>query len=621
MIQKAQYRTDIPKLPSTMTQEEVKSTWRATKENKAAPLSGRYNAVYKALCMRPHSLAVLTNSMNLPFKTGQPYDRWKNMLDIMTFKTSSSIMVNSLRSIIIAEADWNASGRTHITKRMMSQAETLNLLPNEHIGGRKGKKSIEGAIAKRLIMENTRLQRRPLVILSTDAANCYDRIIHKYVAMMCNKWGISTPVMKALLEPLQQARHFTRTAYGDSDTFFSGTNLQGAGQGNICAAPFWTCVSTSMIEVLKDNGFSASFITSISKEIITIALIAFVDDMEIFLTVPSDSIPLLIELADKTLNTWREVLAVTGGAMRAKKCGWTLLTFDGKGNIRTKNQFKADLFLPEEDGTIKTIGRYNPTSPRQYLGVLQTADSNDSFQLEKMYKDVITWNQQISARKMLPLHNLQALMNCIHRTLAYPLPALTLTATKLEKLSNKLSSNSIHKCNICRTFPIDFRYLPHKFHGLNLPDLFLEQHLGQIKELISHSSSQGVLGQQIRLSLELTQMELGVNDLFFNYSYNVYKHLLITPSWMTSIWGFLHTQGLQIRGWSHKIQPTRENDLSIMEQFVKKGLSKETLLTLNKCRLFLQVHSLADITNAEGTSITEAALTGKIDPDRKSTFS
>jgi len=621
MIQKAQYRPDIPKLPPTMTSDEVKTTWRATKENKATPMSGRYNAVYKALCMRPHSLSVLTNTMNLPFKTGHPYNRWKNMLDIMTFKSSSSIMVNSLRSIIIAEADWNASGRTHITKRMMSQAENLNLLPNEHIGGRKGKKSIEGAIAKRLIIENTRLQRRPLVILSTDAANCYDRIIHKYVSMVCNKWGISTPVMKALLEPLQKARHFTRTAYGDSDTFFSGTNLQGAGQGNTGAAPFWTCESTSMIEVLKDHGFNASFITSFLKEIITIALIAFVDDTEIFLSVPNDSIPDLIELADRTLNTWREVLAVTGGAMRAKKCGWTLLTYDSKGKLRTKNPYKADLFIPEEDGTIKMIGRYDPTSPRQYLGVLQTADSNDSFQLDKMYKDVLTWNQQIAASKMLPLFNLQALLNRIHRTLAYPLPALTLSKEKLEKLSNKLSSNSIHKCNICRTFPIDFRYLPHKYHGLNLPDLYLEQHMGQIKELISHSTSQGVLGQQIRLSLESIQMELGVNDLFFNYPYNVYNHLLITPSWMTSIWRFLRTQGLNIHGWSHKLSPTRKNDLSIMEEFVKKGLCKDTLITLNKCRLYLQVHSLADITNAKGTSITNAALSGKLDTDRKSTFS
>ena len=254
MISKAKYLTSIPKLSTSMTPEEVKATWRATKENKASPLSGRYNAVYKALCMRPHTLETLTNAMNLPFITGHPYDRWKNMLDIMVFKTKSSMMVNSLRSIIIAEADWNASGRTHITKRMMAHAERLHLLPNEHIGGRKGKKSIEGAITKRLIMENARLLRRPIVVISTDAANCYDRVVYKYVSTVCNKWGVSTPVMKALLEPLQQARHYTRTAYGDSDSFFTGSNLQGAGQGNTSAAPYWTCVSTSMIEVLTENG-------------------------------------------------------------------------------------------------------------------------------------------------------------------------------------------------------------------------------------------------------------------------------------------------------------------------------------------------------------------------------
>jgi len=108
-----------------------------------------------------------------------------------------------------------------------------------------------------------------------------------------------------------------------------------------------------------------------------------------------------------------------------------------------------------------------------------------------MYKDVHEWNQRIKVSKMLPLHNLQALLNRIHKTLLYPLSALTLPQRKLEKLSNKLSSASIPKCNICCSFPIDFRYLPHKYHGLNLPDLYLEQQVGQIRELISHCTSQG----------------------------------------------------------------------------------------------------------------------------------
>jgi len=619
MLSKTLYDPSIPKLPITFSTTEVSHTWKITKENKTAPLSGRYNSVYKAFCMNPHTLQILTNAMNVPFLTGTPYERWKNMLDIMTFKSSNSIMINSLRSIIIAEADWNAAGRIHITRRMMSQAEKCKLLPHEHIGGRRGKKSIEGAIAKRLLMENSNLMRKPMVVISTDAANCYDRVVHKYVAFVCRKWGIQTSVIKALLQPLQQAKHYTRTAYGDSDSHFTGINLQGVGQGNTGAAPFWTCVSTSMIEILKDCGYNATFISAISLDVIKLALIAFVDDSELFLTVPSNDVSELIQLADRTLNTWREALQVTGGAMRAKKCGWTLISYDAKGNLNLKHQEAGEIFIPEEDGSIKKILRYNPNEPRQYLGVLQTADGDDGYQLEKMYSDVATWNNKIAKTKMLPVHNLNAMLTRIYKTLLYPLPALSLTYDECFKLSNKLTTSSIPKCNIASTFPLKFRYLPRKYHGLSLPDLYLEQRLGQLRELLTHSDLDDVLGKQLKLSLENMQVELGLTNLFLNYPYSTYGHL-VPHTWITSLWEFLSKYELRIQGWKQSLKCTRDHDISILESFSKKGYSDNDLQQLNNCRIFLQVYSLSDICNAEGDQITRKALAGQKDTHRPSTL-
>jgi len=57
----------------------------------------------------------------------------------MSFKKKDNIRVNTLRTIAISEADWNAAGRIFITRKMMKQAESLNLLPSEHMGGRKNK--------------------------------------------------------------------------------------------------------------------------------------------------------------------------------------------------------------------------------------------------------------------------------------------------------------------------------------------------------------------------------------------------------------------------------------------------------------------------------------------------
>ena len=167
-------------------------------------------------------------------------------------------------------------------------------------------------------MDNVRYLDNPVVILSTDAVNCYDRMTHKFICMMAKKWGLEEPVLKALLKPLQTAKHYTRTAYGDSYECFQGDNLQGAGQGNTGAAPFWTCISSAMIKVLKENNLHSKLISPLSTEEVILTLMAFVDDIEIFLTVEDDDIDKLVDLADTTMQTWKGVLQATGGDMRSK---------------------------------------------------------------------------------------------------------------------------------------------------------------------------------------------------------------------------------------------------------------------------------------------------------------
>ena len=45
MLRKTKYDDRIPRIPVTITEEEIKDTWRITKEKKASSPSGRYNAV------------------------------------------------------------------------------------------------------------------------------------------------------------------------------------------------------------------------------------------------------------------------------------------------------------------------------------------------------------------------------------------------------------------------------------------------------------------------------------------------------------------------------------------------------------------------------------------------
>ena len=73
--------------------------------------------------------------------------------------------------------------------------------------GRKGYQATDAVLSKQLMLDNLRLERRPGAIISTDIANCYDRIVHSYVSLCGQRLGLSILVMAALLTPLQESRY------------------------------------------------------------------------------------------------------------------------------------------------------------------------------------------------------------------------------------------------------------------------------------------------------------------------------------------------------------------------------------------------------------------------------
>ena len=154
--------------------------------------------------------------------TGTTYHRWSGFVNIMTLKEENNLKVDKLRSLILGEADLNMGGRIFVNRKMLQGAEKLNLISREHYGGRKGMKATDAVLNERLALDNIRLAKRPAAILSTDAANCYDRMVHSIISLRVQRLGLTLSIVLALLRPLQESRHFIRSAYSDSTTHYGG---------------------------------------------------------------------------------------------------------------------------------------------------------------------------------------------------------------------------------------------------------------------------------------------------------------------------------------------------------------------------------------------------------------
>jgi len=177
-------------------------------------------------------------------------------------------------------------------------------------------------------------------------------------------------------------------------------------------------------------------------------------------------------------------------------------------------------------------------------------------------------------------------------------------------ISNKLYSKCLPKCGVSSKFPNDFRYLPHQYQGLGLPDMYYEQESNKLAELVFKSYSESICWKQLNLSLQIAQSIVGTYDIVLNANYSQLHHLL-PETWIKSLWKFVFDQKLQIRGWKANIQAKRQYDPPIMDVFVQKGVSKGTLTILNKCRRYIDAISLSDISTGDGTNLSKLSVEGK----------
>jgi hypothetical protein len=85
--------------------------------------------------------------------------------------------------------------------------------------------------------------------------SCYDRIAHVAAALAMRRGGAPKTAVHCMLNTMQQLRHYIRTAYGDSVTYFdaddgSGIPIGGSGQGMGASPTIWALISTPIFDAL-----------------------------------------------------------------------------------------------------------------------------------------------------------------------------------------------------------------------------------------------------------------------------------------------------------------------------------------------------------------------------------
>ena len=449
-------------------------------------------------------------------------------------------------------------------------------------------------------------------------------MVHSFISLSVQRLGLPLSVIFALLRPLQESRHFIRTAYGDSSQYYGGKQdvpFQGSGQGNSSSSPFWTVVSSHLIDMMREMDVCSTFTTAITLATFALVMIMYVDGNDIFIT--SDRINQLEDIrqkAQQAITFWKEALHVTGGVVRPSKCSWVMIDFSWNGsNYRYKriSELPGTLELEDERGTRLSLQRNEPTTSLEGLGVYLQPAGSDNDQHEYLSGKITKWLDQVQISSLPALLNFNALHSRILRTIHYPLATTCFTKDQCKRLEIQLYSKTLPKCGISSKIPLAVRYSPKRFLGLAIPEIHVHQGIQHTYELITSYDTQNTTAQQLQISLELIHLLIGTQRWSFD---QIDQDILqmIDDTWVKNTWEFPIHHQFEIKSNAPSLKTSRMHDTFIMEDINELQISSMDKARLNLCRVYLQVLTLSDITDAGGTSILECVMNGRRDESRKS---
>ena len=149
--------------------------------------------------------------------------------------------------------------------------------------------------------------------------------------------GALVSAIRCLTRSIQDMKHHVRTAYGDSNSYYAGSEeepLQGGEQGNPASPPMWTAIIIIFVQILATYAPGANIMASISLIAVVFTAILYVDDTDLFIVGENikEAPARVLERAKEVVHVWDRSIWATGGVLRPEKCYWYLVAFKWAGS-------------------------------------------------------------------------------------------------------------------------------------------------------------------------------------------------------------------------------------------------------------------------------------------------
>ena len=604
-------------IPMQWTLDEFKKGWKIKREKTSSGDSNIHVGHYKASVLDNDIAQIHLDMLNIATATGFSFKRWQRSLDVMIPKKINSLQADKLRLINLLEPDFNFLNGM-VSRKFMKAAERNNLIAKEQFGSRKGHSAIEHAINKVLTMDYFRVAKISAIVCANDAKSCYDRIVLRAAFLALRAMGIPAPTINSMFSTIKRMEHFTRTAFGTSNTKYGGKNEEldpdGVLQGNAFGPGIWVGVSTPILQMMRGKDYGVKFLQILSNEISHICGFAFVDDADIVQAgEPGESRTTLLLKAQAALNAWEEGIYATGGALVPTKSDWVMIDYKWRGTEWNYTGMHKDekMKVKNSQRIEEPLQQLCHSTGRLTLGVHIAPDGNWRDERNYLNDKAKQWAANIRESNISRADAWLGLHTRLYKSIGYSLPATYMTEKELRNVWAPAISQGIAASGIVRNMDRDIVFGDAKFQGLGLRSPYQTQGIEHIKVLLTHWKGTSLTGILLRSIIEGTKQELGLGGSLFTQDFGKYG-ALATKGWVKSTWEFLWKHKILLIEDTPNLELVNEGDSWLMKDFKDRCNPDDgTMVIVNRCRLYLQVTTLADILNAPQTHIRNDIYQGR----------
>ena len=208
-------------------------------------------------------------------------------------------------------------------------------------------------------------------------------------------------------------------------------------------------------------------------------MMAFVDDKRHYTkSLRQQLSEIVIKAMEQSVSTWYELLLFVVGDLALSKCGCYVIDWGLEINDKPQMQkTKHNLWITTPSGSKIPSQQLDQNAPSTYLGVTSQIDGDHTTQLSKLRESVKELSKKLSTCHMPHHYGHLYQQYFINPKLSYPLLTSSPTDKKLDSIQKIIHPSVIAAKGFNRNWPIPLRYGKHKYCGLEMLNLKIEQRL------------------------------------------------------------------------------------------------------------------------------------------------